>query len=151
MTVIRLSRMGRNKRPFYRIVVTDSRKRRDSGWIENIGYYNPVSSPKELKIDEERLEYWIGVGAKMSEKVQRLTGKISSKNLAKKLASNTPKKKTQKEIDAEEAAKAKAEEEKAATAAAAQEQAEPKEEAPAQEVANDSEATTEAPKEEDKE
>ena len=75
MTVIRLTRMGRNKRPFYRIVVTDSRKRRDSGWIESIGYYNPVSEPKELKIDEERLNYWLGVGAQMSEKVKKLTKK----------------------------------------------------------------------------
>ncbi|MEA3352429.1 MAG: 30S ribosomal protein S16 [Campylobacterota bacterium] len=75
MTVIRLTRMGRNKKPFYRIVVTDSRKRRDSGWIESIGYYNPVSSPKELKIDEERLNYWLGVGAQPSEKVKKLTAK----------------------------------------------------------------------------
>ncbi|MEA3290347.1 MAG: 30S ribosomal protein S16 [Campylobacterota bacterium] len=75
MTVIRLTRMGRNKKPFYRIVVTDSRKRRDSGWIESIGYYNPVSNPKELKIDEERLNYWLGVGAQPSEKVKKLTAK----------------------------------------------------------------------------
>mgnify|MGYP002132666410 CR=1 FL=1 len=51
MTVIRLTRMGRNKKPFYRIVVTDSRKRRDSGWIESIGYFNPVVEPQVLKID----------------------------------------------------------------------------------------------------
>ncbi len=75
MTVIRLTRMGRNKKPFYRIVVTDSRKRRDSGWIESIGYYNPVVEPKVLKIDEERLNYWLGVGAKPSEKVKKLTEK----------------------------------------------------------------------------
>ena len=75
MTVIRLTRMGRNKRPFYRIVVTDSRKRRDSGWIESIGYYNPVVEPKVLKIDEERLNYWLSVGAQPSEKVKKLTAK----------------------------------------------------------------------------
>lgn len=75
MTVIRLTRMGRNKKPFYRIVVTDSRKRRDSGWIESIGYYNPVVEPKVLKIDEERLNYWLSVGAKPSEKVKKLTSK----------------------------------------------------------------------------
>jgi small subunit ribosomal protein S16 len=75
MTVIRLTRMGRKKAPFYRIVVTDSRKRRDSGWIESIGYYNPVSPEKTLKIDEERLNYWLGVGAKPSEKVKKLTAK----------------------------------------------------------------------------
>jgi small subunit ribosomal protein S16 len=75
MTVIRLTRMGRNKKPFYRIVVTDSRKRRDSGWIESIGYFNPVTEPKVLKIDEERLNYWLSVGAQMSEKVKKLSGK----------------------------------------------------------------------------
>lgn len=67
--------MGRKKRPFYRIVVTDSRKRRDSGWIESIGYYNPLTEPETIKFDEERLKYWIGVGAKMSDRVQRITGK----------------------------------------------------------------------------
>ena len=72
MTVIRLTRMGRNKKPFYRIVVTDSRKRRDSGWIESIGYFNPVVEPQVLKIDEERYSYWLSVGAKPSEKVKKL-------------------------------------------------------------------------------
>lgn len=75
MTVIRLTRMGRNKKPFYRIVVTDSRKRRDSGWIESIGYFNPVVEPKVLKIDEERYTYWLSVGAKPSEKVKKLASK----------------------------------------------------------------------------
>ncbi len=75
MTVIRLTRMGRKKRPFYRIVVTDSRKRRDGGWIESIGYYNPVSKDKEIKIDEDRLNYWLSVGAQMSPTVKRLAGK----------------------------------------------------------------------------
>ena len=75
MTVIRLTRMGRNKKPFYRIVVTDSRKRRDSGWIESIGYFNPVTEPKVLKIDEERYNYWLSVGAKPSEKVKKLASR----------------------------------------------------------------------------
>jgi small subunit ribosomal protein S16 len=75
MTTIRLTRMGRKKKPFYRIVVTDSRKRRDSGWIESIGYYNPVVEPKVLKVDEDRLNYWLGVGAQMSSKVKKITGK----------------------------------------------------------------------------
>ncbi|HIE34825.1 MAG TPA: 30S ribosomal protein S16 [Campylobacterales bacterium] len=75
MTVIRLTRMGRKKRPFYRIVVTDSRKRRDGGWIESIGYYNPLTDPVTIKFDEERLNYWLSVGAKMSERVKKITGK----------------------------------------------------------------------------
>ncbi len=75
MTTIRLTRMGRKKKPFYRIVVTDSRKRRDSGWIESIGYYNPVVEPKELKVDDTRLDYWLSVGAKMSSRVKKITGR----------------------------------------------------------------------------
>ncbi|MDD5359146.1 MAG: 30S ribosomal protein S16 [Sulfurovaceae bacterium] len=75
MTTIRMTRMGRKKRPFYRIVVTDSRKRRDGGWIESIGHYNPVSADKELVIDKERLNYWISVGAQMSDTVKKITSK----------------------------------------------------------------------------
>ncbi len=73
MTVIRLTRMGRKKKPFYRVAVTDSRKRRDGGWIELIGWYDPMT--KEQKIDMERLDYWLGVGAKMSDRVKKITGK----------------------------------------------------------------------------
>jgi len=60
---------------FYRIVVTDSRKRRDSGWIESIGYYNPMTEPATVKIDEERYNYWLSVGAQPSERVKKLAGK----------------------------------------------------------------------------
>ena len=74
-TVVRLTRMGRKKRPFYRIVVTDSRKRRDGGWIESIGYYNPLTEPETIKVDEDRLNYWMSVGAKLSDRVKRITGK----------------------------------------------------------------------------
>lgn len=75
MTTIRLTRMGRKKAPFYRIAVTDSRKRRDGGWIELIGYYNPMGENKEVKFDEERLNYWLSVGATMSDRVKKITGK----------------------------------------------------------------------------
>lgn len=74
-TVVRLTRMGRNKAPFYRIVVTDSRKKRDGGWIESIGYYNPLSNPEAVKFDAERLAYWKSVGAKLSDRVAKITGK----------------------------------------------------------------------------
>ena len=74
-TVVRLTRMGRNKAPFYRIVVTDSRKKRDGGWIESIGYYNPLSNPETIKFDAERLAYWTSVGAKLSDRVAKITGK----------------------------------------------------------------------------
>lgn len=75
-TVIRLTRMGRKKKPFYRIVVTDSRKRRDGGWIEMIGFYNPLSQPKDVKINAERLAYWKSVGAKMSERVEKISKSV---------------------------------------------------------------------------
>ena len=74
-TVVRLTRMGRKKKPFYRIVVTDSRKRRDGGWIESIGYYNPLTEPETIKVDEDRLNYWTSVGAKLSDRVKRITSK----------------------------------------------------------------------------
>ena len=74
-TVIRLTKMGRKKKPFYRIVVTDSRKKRDGGWIESLGYYNPLVEPALVKYDAQRLEYWENVGAKMSERVAKLTSK----------------------------------------------------------------------------
>lgn len=72
-TVVRLTRTGRKKSPFYRIVVTDSRKRRDSGWIEILGYYNPMRDPEVIKFDAERLAYWKSVGAKLSERVEQIT------------------------------------------------------------------------------
>ena len=81
MVKVRLARFGRKKRPFYRIVVTDSRKRRDSGWIESIGYYNPMTEPATVKLDLKRLNYWLGVGAKMSERVTKLK-KIAEENKA---------------------------------------------------------------------
>lgn len=73
-TAVRLTRMGRKKKPFYRVVVTDSRKRRDSGWIESIGYYNPLSDPAVVNIDMERLNYWKSVGAKISDRVAKISG-----------------------------------------------------------------------------
>ena len=63
MVKIRLKRMGMKKEPFYRIVVTDSRNARDGRAIEELGYYNPVSEPVQLKINEERAKYWLSVGA----------------------------------------------------------------------------------------
>lgn len=74
MVVIRLSRGGAKKRPFYNIVATDSRNRRDGRFIERIGFYNPVASEgtESLRITADRLTYWIGVGAQMSPTVSRL-------------------------------------------------------------------------------
>jgi small subunit ribosomal protein S16 len=75
MTVIRLTRLGKKKQPFYRIVVTDSRKRRDSGFVEILGFYNPMNQEKTLKLDKDRYNYWVGVGAKPSQTVTRIAAK----------------------------------------------------------------------------
>jgi len=74
MVSIRLSRSGAKKRPFYHLVVTDSRNRRDGRYIERIGYFNPVGKDNEenLRVDLERADYWIGQGAKPSDRVQSL-------------------------------------------------------------------------------
>ncbi len=74
MVVIRLSRAGAKKRPFYHLVVTDSRRPRDSGYIERLGFFNPgaVGGEEVLRIDQERIEHWLGVGAQMSERVDKL-------------------------------------------------------------------------------
>ncbi|HZX21352.1 MAG TPA: 30S ribosomal protein S16 [Clostridia bacterium] len=69
---IRLKRMGANKRPFYRIVVADSRAPRDGRFIEEIGYYNPISEPKQIKIDSEKAEKWLKDGAQPTDTVKAL-------------------------------------------------------------------------------
>jgi small subunit ribosomal protein S16 len=74
MVVIRLARSGAKKRPFFNMVVTDSRNRRDGRFVERVGYYNPVASgnEKSLVIDAERLAYWQGKGAQLSPTAARL-------------------------------------------------------------------------------
>ncbi len=74
MVVIRLARGGAKKRPFYHIVVTDSRRRRDTNYIKRIGYFNPVArgQEKRLHIEEELLSHWQSVGAQLSERVEAL-------------------------------------------------------------------------------
>ena len=69
---IRLKRMGQKKRPFYRVVVADSRSPRDGKFIEEIGTYNPVAEPKEFKIDNEKAKQWIKNGAKPTSVVEKL-------------------------------------------------------------------------------
>ncbi len=74
MVSIRLSRHGTKKRPFYHIVVTDSRNKRDGRHIERLGYFNPLAAPHEvgLTLDIERVSYWMTRGAKASERVASL-------------------------------------------------------------------------------
>jgi len=74
MVTIRLARSGAKKRPFYHVVVTDSRNRRDGRYIERIGFFNPVAKGQEvrLNIDTERASHWVSKGAQTSDRVARL-------------------------------------------------------------------------------
>ena len=84
MVVIRLARGGAKKRPFFNIVATDSRNRRDGRFIERIGFYNPVASGAEesFRIVQDRLSYWEGVGAQLSPTVARLVNAAAKKAVA---------------------------------------------------------------------
>ena len=74
MVTIRLARGGSKKRPFYHVVVTDSRNRRDGRYIERLGFFNPVAkgNAEALRIDLDRIQHWISQGAKPSERVAKL-------------------------------------------------------------------------------
>ncbi len=69
---IRLRRMGTHKRPFYRVIVADARSPRNGRFIEEIGYYNPLTEPKQVKIDEEKAIKWLATGAQPTEVVKNL-------------------------------------------------------------------------------
>lgn len=74
MVTIRLSRGGAKKRPFYHVVVTDSRNRRDGRYIERVGYFNPIATGGEtrLEINTERVQHWVSKGARTSDRVTKL-------------------------------------------------------------------------------
>ncbi len=72
MVKIRLKRMGANKKPFYRVVVADSRKARDGRFIEEIGYFDPMTEPDTIKIDEEAAKKWLSQGAQPTDRVRSL-------------------------------------------------------------------------------
>ena len=144
MVTIRLSRAGAKKRPFYHITVTDSRKPRDGRFIERVGFFNPIAQGKDIRlsIDHERLNYWVGTGAKLSERVESLIkeSKLSPEELIKaqekkeqlrlkKLA----KKKENKESPLEEASPEDSPEESVAAEEA------PAEDSPSEESTEDSE------------
>ena len=143
---IRLSRGGAKKRPFYRIVVADSRRPRDGRFIERLGTYNPMVAkdhPERVVLKDERIGYWIGVGAKPSDRVARL---LAAAGLGEKpvvheqTKQHMPRPKTlERQAAAEAAAKAAAE-------APAEEI--PAEEAPAEEVPAEEVPVEEAPAEE---
>ena len=81
MVVIRLSRGGAKSRPFFNIVVADKRNRRDGNFIERIGFYNPIATDKEesIRVVQDRLTYWQGVGAQASPTVERLIKQAAKK------------------------------------------------------------------------
>ena len=72
MVKIRLKRMGAHKKPFYRVVVADSRAPRDGKFIEEIGYYNPLKDPAEIRINEESAKKWLETGAQPTDTVKKL-------------------------------------------------------------------------------
>lgn len=76
---IRLRQQGRHNRPFYRVVLTDVRSPRDGKYLESLGWYNPFETEQErvLSVESDRVQYWIGQGAEMSESVQSLLAKVA--------------------------------------------------------------------------
>ena len=137
---LRLSRGGAKKRPYYRIVVADSRMPRDGRYIERVGSYNPMlpqEHPDRVKLNDDRIKHWLGVGAKPSDRVARFLGQaeiIPMPPVRETPKKSAPRAKTLERMrEAEAAAKAKAEEEAPAAEAAAEEA--PAEEVPAEEAA----------------
>ena len=134
---IRLSRGGAKKRPYYRIVVSDSRSARDGKYLEQIGVYNPMlpkDSGERVKLDEDRARHWLSVGAKPSDRVHRF---LDAAGILERAPKSNPKK-----GEPGEAARERAEE-KAAKLAEAEEAAKAAEEAPAEEAPAEEEAVVE--------
>lgn len=165
---LRLSRGGAKKRPYYRIVVADSRMPRDGRYIERVGTYNPMlpqEHPDRIKLDGDRIKHWLGVGAQPSDRVARFLGLadiIPMPAISETPKKSAPRAKTLERMrEAEAAAAAKAESDAAAAEQAAAEAAEaaeaaaapaeeeaPAEEAPAEEAPAEEAAAEEAPAEE---
>ncbi len=162
---IRLKRMGSKKNPFYRIVVADSRKPRDGRFIEEIGYYNPLTEPKILRVDADKANSWIKNGAKPTDTVERLfkenavyeaTGNFDNTDVqkAKREEKMAAERKARAEREAEldrldeEAKEKKAKEAEEAKAAAAAEAEAEAAEAEAEEAEGEEEVAEEAEAEE---
>ena len=147
MLTIRLARSGAKKRPFFHVSVADSRMPRDGRFVERVGYYNPIASGQEvrLELDLERIDYWIGQGAQPSDRVLNLLkqNKETPEQTEKRLATKDLKR--QKKLAKKLADKEPVEEEAPAEEAPAEEA--PAEEAPAEEAPVEA-AKEEAPVEE---
>ena len=152
MVVIRLSRGGSKKRPYFNVVVAESSKKRDGRFIERVGFYNPSAreGSETLRLESERIEYWQSNGAQLSETVNRIVklnakgpdglAAMKKKDEAKALARKN-KKAADKAAKVEEAVSAEEE-------APKEEAAAPKEEAPKEEAPKEEAPKEEAPKEE---
>ena len=79
MVKIRLARAGSKKRPFYHIVVTDKQNARDGRFIEQIGLYDPSKPDAEARVDQDRMDYWVGVGAQVSPRVAKVSRAVAAK------------------------------------------------------------------------
>ena len=123
---IRLRRMGAHKKPFYRIVVADSRSPRDGRCIEEIGYFNPMVNPVDIKLDMEKVEKWIANGAQPTDRVKSIINEIKN-----------PKEKKEVKKISKRAAKKQEEEAKAKAEAEAKEVEAKEAEAPAEEAAQE--------------
>ena len=104
MVTIRLARGGAKKRPFFHVVVTDSRNRRDGRYIERLGFFNPVArgSEEKLRVDVDRIDYWVGHGAQQSERVATLIKAYRKSNEAAAAAADAVPEASEKEVAAEE-------------------------------------------------
>ncbi len=150
MVKIRLMRIGTNRRPFYRIVAVDERKKRTGGYLELLGTYNPLTEPKEINLEQAKIDAWVKKGAQLSEGFLRIIGKAPQRPARK------PKKapKEPSVVSPQPSAEAPAEEAKVEEASAAENpkveeiqapaEAQPEEAAP--EVAETNKDTTEEPK-----
>ena len=158
---IRLARGGSKKRPYYRIVIADVRSPRDGRFIEKVGSYNPLlpkDSDKRVTLQEDRIRYWLSVGARPTDRVNRF---LDAADIMKREPRNNPQKALpgKKRQEREEAERQKAEEaaQAAADAEAAEAEAEeapaeeaPAEESPVEEAPAEEAAAEEAPAEEEK-
>ena len=145
---IRLTRQGAKKRPFYRVVVAEASSPRDGRYIERLGTYNPMlpkDSEDRVSLNAERIQYWIGNGAKATDRVANL---MASAGLGEKPVRSNPEKAKPK-AKAQERLREQAEAKQAAEEAAAEAAAAPEEEAPAEEAAAEEAPAEEASADED--
>ena len=147
---IRLARGGAKKRPYYQIVIADSRRARDGKFIERVGSYNPMlpkDSPDRVKFNEERIKHWLSVGAQPTDRVHRFLGAAGLTD-DRPVPQNQTKRAAPKAKTLERIAEREAKEKEAAEAAAAAAATPAEDEAPAEEAAEAEAPAEEAPAEE---